>query len=169
MELDQAKDKFIQTWGSLGSQWGISRTMAQIHALLLVSEQSLSTEDMMEKLQISRGNVNLNTRALIDWGIVFKEYKIGERREFFYAEKDIWVIARKIVKERRKRELLPVINALSDLKDIDKSKDVTSGEIQRFEKQMTEMKDFSQKMDGLLDKFEQSDRNWLLRNLLKLK
>lgn len=169
MELAEAKDKFIQTWGSLGSQWGISRTMAQIHALLLTSEVSMSTEEMMEKLQISRGNVNMNTRALIDWGIVFKEYKIGERREYFYAEKDIWVVARRIVKERRKRELLPVINALTDLNEIQSSKDVTAGEIKRFETQMEDIKDFSLKMDGLLDKFERSDRNWLLRNILKLK
>ncbi len=77
MELDEAKRKFTERWGTLGSAWGISRTMAQVHALLLVSSTALSTEDIMDQLQISRGNVNLNVRALMDWGLVRKELRIG--------------------------------------------------------------------------------------------
>ncbi len=67
MELPVAKDKFIQAWGGFGSQWGINRSMAQVHALLLVSPDPLSTEDVMDQLNISRGNANMNLRALIDW------------------------------------------------------------------------------------------------------
>ena len=73
MNLEEAKNKFIQSWGTLGSQWGINRTMSQIHALLLVSAEPLSAEDVMEQLNISRGNANMNLRALMDWGLVTKE------------------------------------------------------------------------------------------------
>ncbi|RZJ54238.1 MAG: ArsR family transcriptional regulator, partial [Flavobacterium sp.] len=68
MDFKEAKNKFIQTWGALGSQWGINKTMAQIHALLMVAPEPLSMEDIMEELQISRGNASMNLRALMDWG-----------------------------------------------------------------------------------------------------
>lgn len=68
MELVEAKKKFIETWGKLGSEWGINRTMAQVHALLLISPEALTTEDIMETLDISRGNANMNLRELIGWG-----------------------------------------------------------------------------------------------------
>ena len=96
MEFKEAKNKFVQTWGALGSQWGINKTMAQIHALLMVSNEPISMEDIMEELQISRGNASMNLRALMDWGIVYKEYKAGERREFFTAKKDLDELAVKI-------------------------------------------------------------------------
>jgi DNA-binding transcriptional regulator GbsR (MarR family) len=121
MQIDEAKQKFIQTWGALGSSWGINKTMAQIHALLLVATEPLSAEDIMEQLQVSRGNVNMNLRALMDWGIVSKENKIGERREFFVADKDIWAVARQISRERRKREIEPMIKVLNDLKAVNGS------------------------------------------------
>ncbi|RYF71640.1 MAG: transcriptional regulator, partial [Cytophagaceae bacterium] len=110
MEFAEAKDKFIQTWGTLATQWGINRTMAQIHALLMISPDSLDTDTIMAELQISRGNANMNIRDLMDWGLVFKKLKSGERREFFYAEKDIWKVARQVVKERRRREIAPVLD-----------------------------------------------------------
>ena len=125
MELEAAKIKFIQSWGSLGSSWGINRTMAQIHALLLVSDEPLSAEDIMSGLQISRGNTNMNVRTLIDWGIVSKEFKVGERKEFFVADKDIWAVARQITRERRRRELEPLVDAIKDLKDVEGSDDET--------------------------------------------
>src|SRR3954471_20846731 len=99
MELKEAKDKFLNAWGTLGSNWGINRTMAQIHALLLISPNSLSAEEIMEDLKISRGNANMNLRDLIDWGLIYKEIKAGERKEFFHAEKDIWKAAKQIIKE----------------------------------------------------------------------
>ena len=122
MELNEAKQKFIQSWGMLGSNWGINRTMAQIHALLLVSTTPISTEDIMAELQISRGNANMNIRALIDWGIVTKEFVPGERKEFFVADKDIWAVARQIAKQRKQREIEPLLKVLNDAKALD-SKD----------------------------------------------
>ena len=119
MKLVDAKLKYIQTWGSLASSWGINRTMAQVHALLLVATKPLSTEDIMKELQISRGNTNMNVRALIDWGIVQKESIVGERKEFFSAEKDVWELVKQITKERKKREIEPVLRTLDELQIID--------------------------------------------------
>ena len=70
MEFKEAKNKFVQTWGALGSQWGINKTMAQIHALLMVSIEPVSMEDIMEELQISRGNASMNLRALMDLSLI---------------------------------------------------------------------------------------------------
>ena len=104
MKLSEAKQQFISSWGAFGTQWGINRTMAQIHALLLVSINPLTQDDMMEELSISRGNVNMNIRDLIGWGLVDRVIISGERKEYFTAEKDIWKVATQIIKERKKRE-----------------------------------------------------------------
>ena len=92
MKLEEAKEKYIQTWGTFATNWGINRTMAQVHALLLASGKALSTDEVMEELQISRGNANTNLRALMDWGIVKKELVKGDRKEYFLADKDVWFL-----------------------------------------------------------------------------
>ena len=103
MNLAEGKEKFIQSWGALGSNWGINRTMAQIHALLLIAPQALSADEIMEELKISRGNANMNLRALIDWRLVYRELKTGERKEYFVAEKDMWEVVKNIIVQRKKK------------------------------------------------------------------
>ena len=164
MELEEAKQKFIQSWGILGSSWGINRTMAQIHALLLISKEAISTEEMMEALKISRGNCNMNMRALIDWGIVTKEFKAGERKEFFVADKDIWAVARQITRERRKREVEPLLKVLNEVKDV-KGNDQ---ETEDFKTLIGELDDFTGRVDDLFDKFIKSDEHWFYKTILKL-
>ena len=164
MELDQAKIKFIQSWGTLGTSWGINKTMAQIHALLLVSTKALSADEIMEQLKISRGNTNINVRSLIDWGIVTKETKIGERKEFFVADKDIWAVARQITRERRKREIEPLKKVLSELSDV-KGNDI---ETQQFNDMIGELDTFTNKVDDIFDKFIKSDEHWFYKTLFKL-
>ena len=93
MELAEGKQKFIEAWGKLGSEWGINRTMAQVHALLLVTPDALTTEEIMEQLSISRGNANMTLRDLMGWGLVEKQLKAGERKEYFFADKNTWNIA----------------------------------------------------------------------------
>ena len=88
MKLSEAKQQFISSWGAFGTQWGINRTMAQIHALLLVSVDPITQDDIMEQLSISRGNVNMNIRDLISWSLVERIILPGERKEYFSAEKD---------------------------------------------------------------------------------
>jgi DNA-binding transcriptional regulator GbsR (MarR family) len=163
MALKEQELKFVNTWGILGSNWGINKTMAQLHALLMISESALSTEDMMESLSISRGNANMNIRALVEWGLVDKELIAGDRKDYYSAKKDIWVVARQIAKQRRKRELDPVINALQSLKN-DKEVDRNS----ELGKRITDIEDFALKVDRMLEKFTASDENWFYKVLLKL-
>lgn len=165
MEYKEAKNKFIQTWGSLGSQWGINKTMAQIHALLMVSQDTLSMEDIMDELHISRGNASMNLRALIDWGIVFKEYKPGERREYFSAENDIDELARKIAKERSKREIKPTLRVLKDVSSIHTN---DSTEEAHFKAKTQELYDFVSKADNMLEKIIAQKENWITKTIMKL-
>ena len=113
-ELDRIKEKFILHWGEMGSLWGINRTMAQVHALLFISPEPLCANDIMQELQISRGNVSMALRELIAWGIVTRVHMKGERREFYTTEKDVWTMFRLIARERKKREVDPTINVLRD-------------------------------------------------------
>ncbi len=164
MTLNEQQQKFVHTWGTLGTNWGINKTMAQLHALLMISEKPMSTEQMMETLQISRGNTNMNVRALVEWGLASKEMISGDRRDFYSAKKDIWVVARQIAKQRRKRELEPVIAALVELKgETEKSK-----ENEELLNRVNDIEDFAIKVDTMLEKFEKSDENWFYKVLLKL-
>lgn len=118
MEYNEAKQRFIQAWGTLGANWGINKAMAQIHALLLIATEPMSAEDIMAELQMSRGNVNMNLRALIDWGIVKKENRVGERREYFSTGKNVWDLAKQVSRERRRREIEPILNVLTEVQKV---------------------------------------------------
>jgi DNA-binding transcriptional regulator GbsR (MarR family) len=165
MDYNEAKHKFIQAWGTLGSSWGINKAMAQLHALLLVSTEPLSAEEIMEELHMSRGNVNMNLRALIDWGIVNKESKVGDRKEYFLVGKDVWALAKQVSRERRRREIEPVLNVLEEVQRVsgDNKKSVAE-----FKKVTHDLLDFTQKVDGMIDKFTKSDQTWFYKLLMKL-
>ena len=166
MEFREAKNKFVQTWGALGSQWGINKTMAQIHALLMVAAEPLSMEDIMNELQISRGNASMNLRALMDWGIVYKEFKQGERREFFTAEKDLDELAVKIAQERSRREIKPALKVLKEVSTA--VKDDKSTEAKHFTTQTTKLYDFVLKADNMLEKVTEFKDNWLGKLVMKI-
>ena len=167
MNLDEAKTKFINSWGTLGSQWGVNRTMSQIHALLLVSPAALSAEEIMEQLNISRGNTNMNLRALMDWGLVTKEIKSGERKEYFFAGKDMWEVARKIVYERRKREIEPILQVVKELNK-EKITGAKKEEIEAFNTTIEELSKFTTKANSVVDKFVKSDEHWFYKTLMNL-
>lgn len=164
MELEEAKQKFIQAWGTFGSNWGINRTMAQVHALLLISSEPLCADDIMATLKISRGNANMNIRALIDWGLVYKELKPGERREYFIGEKDMWKVVRQIIVHRKKKELEPVLKILEELNNVEGKEE----ENEEFVKVIKDIQLFSEKADRVLDKFIRSDSSWLMNAFLKM-
>jgi DNA-binding transcriptional regulator GbsR (MarR family) len=165
MEFEKAKDTFIQTWGKLGSEWGINRTMAQVHALLLIAPDPLSTDEIMESLSISRGNANMNLRDLVNWNLVEKVIKAGDRKEYFSAEKDIWEIARRIVRERKRREIEPLRNALKELADLKHTK--KDKEVKQFTDTVNELSQFVTKMDKSMDMLLKADENWFFGTLLK--
>ena len=164
MEYNEAKQKFIQAWGTLGSNWGINKAMAQLHALLLLSTEPLSAEEIMEELQMSRGNVNMNLRALMDWGIVQKEHKVGERKEFFSTNKDVWALAKQVSKERRRREIEPILTVLEQVQSVSGD---NKKEVAEFKKVTSDLFDFSLKVDGMIDKFTKSDQTWFYKLLMK--
>ena len=110
--LITAQDLFIRRWGEMGQTWGINRTMAEIHALLYVSAQPQCTDDVMERLNISRGNASMSLRALCDWGIVRRLHKRGERREYFESVGDVWEMFSLIAAERKRREMDPVLETI---------------------------------------------------------
>ena len=166
MEFNEAKNKFVQTWGALGSQWGINKTMAQIHALLMVAPDALSMEDIMEELRISRGNASMNLRALMDWGIVYKEFKQGERKEFFIAEKDLDELAVKIAQERSKREIKPALKVLREVSTAAKGNQ--SAEAKHFTDQTSKLYDFVLKADNMIEKVTEYKDNWLGKLVMKI-
>ncbi|MFN8253193.1 MAG: MarR family transcriptional regulator [Ferruginibacter sp.] len=165
MKLSEAKAQFISSWGAFGTHWGINRTMAQIHALLLVSPKPMSQDDIMEALDISRGNVNMNIRDLISWGLVDRVLLPGERKEYFTAEKDIWKVATQIIKERKKRELDPMLKLLSQLENVDGDK--KDPETKQFLDTVTGIRKFGGQADKMLDVMVKADESWFLGSLLK--
>lgn len=163
MELQDAKDKFIHTWGTLATQWGINRTMSQIHALLLLSPKSLNADEIMDELMISRGNVNMNLRELMSWGLIMKQLHQGERKEYFIAEKDIWKVARLIAKERRKREIEPILETMTEIKENLQPDTEDKKEVLRIIGDIYKVTDFANSSVGVLLK---ADESWILNNIL---
>ena len=165
MEYQEAKEKFISTWGSLGTLWGINKTMAQIQALLFISTDPFSMEDIMSELKISRGNTSMNLRQLIDWGIVTKVLKTGERKEFFTTEKDVQELARIIAKERSRREIRPVIKVLQEVSSI---KNDGSEKTKELIKQTKALHDITKELDHVMTKLVDQKQNWVTKTVLKL-
>jgi DNA-binding transcriptional regulator GbsR (MarR family) len=165
MKLNEAKQQFIASWGAFGTHWGINRTMAQIHALLLVSADPLSAEDIMEELNISRGNANMNIRELINWGLVQRTLLTGERREYFTAEKDIWKVVRQIVKERKKRELEPMLQLLDQLSDVEG--DRKDKQVKSFLDTVNGIRKLGIQADKTLDVMVRAEENWFIGGLVK--
>lgn len=166
MELQEAKSQFIQTWGTLATEWGINRSMAQVHALLLISAEPLSAEEVMEQLQISRGNANMNLRELISWDLISKILRPGDRKEYFEAEKDIWEVAKRVAKERKRRELEPVIKVLNQIINVDGNAD--DKDIKAFKQTVGNLNEFVIKMDKSVDTMLKADENWFFGTIIKM-
>jgi len=165
MKLTEAKQQFISSWGAFGTHWGINRTMAQIHALLLISADPMTQDDIMEELNISRGNTNMNIRELINWGLVERVILPGERKEFFSAEKDIWKVMKQIVKERKKRELDPMLKLLDQLEGVEGDKKDKS--IKTFVETVGGIKRLGKQADKTLDVMIRAEENWFVGSLVK--
>lgn len=166
MNLEEAKQQFIQAWGTLGSKWGINRTMAQIHALLLVTPEAISADEIMEALNISRGNANMNLRDLMDWGLVEKIHKPGERKEFFLAEKDMWKVSTQVAKERKKRELEPVIKLLDQLAEV--QGDATDENYKTFKKSINGIRKITHNLDNAMETMVKAEENKFFSMIMKL-
>lgn len=112
MNLTPVQKKFILHWGEMGTRWGINRTVAQIHALLYLSQTPLNAEEIARTLAVARSNVSTSLRELQSWGIVRVVHVLGDRRDHFEAMKDVWEMFRIILEERKRREIDPTLAML---------------------------------------------------------
>lgn len=113
--LDAIENQFIMEWGRMSSAWGINRTMAQIHALLLVTGQPHSMDDIITRLGISRGNASMSLRDLMDWGVVSRTREPGDRKDAYKADSDMLSMFAKVIRERKRREIDPTQTAIREI------------------------------------------------------
>lgn len=164
--LADARLEFVTQWGVLGSAWGVNRTMAMLHALLLTSVVPLCTDDAMEALQVSRGNANTNLRELISWGLVRKIVQPGERRDYFEAEKDVWKIFCTVVRERKRREVDPALAVLRDCAE--RTAGLRGSEAREFHGVMKAVGEFVEVAARIMDRVAASERSKIVPAVLKL-
>lgn len=112
IHFEAAQNLFIRRWGEMAASWGISRTMAEIHALMYLATDPLCTDNVMEQLAVSRGSASMNLRELVNWGLIFRVHRRGDRKEYFEAERDVWQMFQTIMRERRRREIEPVVETI---------------------------------------------------------
>lgn len=155
--LTEARDEFVTQWGAIGSAWGINRTMAQIHALMITSPRPLSTDEIMEDLKISRGNAHGNLRELVSWGLIRSVIRKGERKEYFEAEKEVWKMFCIIMNERRRREMKPAMEVLGECAE--RTKGLKGPEADAFNKQIRALSDFLAMSDNIVTKITASQQS----------
>ncbi len=130
MTLTESHKQFVVHWGELGSKWGINRSVAQIHALLFVANTPLTAEEISNTLSLARSNVSNSLKELQTWNLLTTTHILGDRRDHFATERDVWSMCRRIMAERKKRELEPTIAileaCLSKSEDQSFSSDVAS-------------------------------------------
>ena len=111
-KLPEAVEAFVLRWGDLGGQWGVNRSVAQIQALLFLSDRPLTAEDISEKLGMARSNVSNSLRELLNWKLVMRVPVLGDRRDHYVAETDLWQMASKVAQGRKEREIDPMVGAI---------------------------------------------------------
>src|SRR5512140_2076813 len=116
--MEHPKDtaqQFVEAWGAMGALWGINRSVARVHALLMASEAPLSLDEIAEKLRISKGNASMSLRELRTFGVVRQVEAPGDRRDFYVTEPDVWTMFFRILRERKRREFDPALEAIHRL------------------------------------------------------
>ena len=165
-QLKEARDEFVAQWGALGTQWGINRTMAQIHALLMTAPQPLSTDEVMEELEISRGNAHTNLKELVAWALVRVVVRKGDRREYFEAEKDVWKIFTTVARERKRREIDPALAVLR--KCAENSHGIETPEGRAFFEQMSQLEEFVEFASKMADRISGMKHGFAVQMAAKL-
>ncbi len=163
MQLNEGKRQFIESWGQLGINWGTNKTMGQVHALLMMTPHPMCADEIMEQLEISRGNVNTNTRTLMDWGLVHKKFKKGERKEYFIAEKDVVKIFKAVIYQRKKKELDPMLKVLQEIKSVEG----LCEESNEFCKVVGGLHQFTSQADKALTNLINTESKWILGTMMR--
>lgn len=165
-QLRAVQDLFVRRWGEMGQTWGINRTMAEIHALLYINVEPLCTDDVMERLHISRGNASMNLRALCDWGLIRRSHRRGERREYFESLSDVWEMFSIIASERKRREMDPVLQTIQQCQKIlddPQIKGVLKTETREVGQRLAQMEEFMKVTNRIFQQFIGGTRTGLSR------
>src|ERR671936_286515 len=168
--LEEVEDRFVDLWDNMSSLWGISPTMARIHGLLYITGAALSMDDIMERLAISRGNVSMNLSKLVEWGLVRRVHKKGDRKEYYESLSDVWEMFTLVANQRKRREIDPILNTLRRCRE-DLSPEALGSRAEedaaqeRF-RRVNELLKFLSLMDGLAQRFFESHRG--LREAVEL-
>ena len=163
MNLAPLTQRFVLHFGEMGSRWGINRTVGQIYALLYVSPRALNADDIGEALAFSRSNVSMGLKELQSWNLVRLQHLPGDRREYFQAPEDVWMIFRTLAEERRKREIDPT---LSMLREALMEQPSTEDDI-HAQARMKQMHDLVELMTGWLAEVQKMDSATLV-SLMKM-
>lgn len=115
--IPQVEHRFVELWGDMSSWWGVSRTMAEIHGLLFITGTPHTAEEIQDKLKISRGNVSMNIRTLVEWGLVRRVRKRGDRRDYFESLSDVWEMFTVLAAQRKRREIDPIIRTVKQVRE----------------------------------------------------
>ncbi len=161
--FEAANSLFIRRWGEMGATWGISRTMAEVHALLYIAPEALCTDDVMDELAISRGSASMNLRELENWGLIKRMHRRGDRKEYFEAEKDVWQMFDTIMRERRRREVLPIMETIERcISMIDQGRTAQRGPARKSaeesRKKYTDILEFCEMMNTLFNLMNKAGR-----------
>jgi DNA-binding transcriptional regulator GbsR (MarR family) len=163
--LSPVSQRFILHWGEMGTRWGVNRTVAQVHALLYLSERPLTAEEIAATLSVARSNVSTSLRELLGWGIIRVVPILGDRRQHFESLKDVWELFHIIIQERKKREVDPTVGVVREcLEEASKG-----GAPEAYRQQrLAELLDFITTMNGLFEEFQRLPPG-ATRSLVKLR
>jgi len=160
--LQEVEDRFVDLWDTMSSLWGISPTMARIHGLLYITGAALSMDDIMERLAISRGNVSMNLSKLVEWALVRRVHKRGDRKDYYESLSDVWEMFALVAQQRKRREIGPIVSTLRRWRDElteeglgEQSQDAEARD--RF-RRVHDLLDFLTLMEGLAQRFFESNR-----------
>lgn len=129
--------QFVEAWGAMGALWGINRSVARVHALLMATEGPLSLDEIAETLRISKGNASMSLRELRTFGVVRQVEAPGDRRDFYVTEPDVWTMFFRIMKERKRREFDPALDAIHQLLEQPSAKGEVLGRLQQMSDLLT--------------------------------
>jgi DNA-binding transcriptional regulator GbsR (MarR family) len=160
--LDGVERDFVGLWRRMGSLWGINPTMAEIHGLLYITGAALSTDDIMARLKISRSNVSMNVSKLVEWGLVRRVHRPGDRRDYHESLADVWEMFTLVAAQRKRREIDPILNTLRQCKE-QLSPDALGGnaedpQAQERRRRVSDLLSFLTLVDGLAQRFFESQR-----------
>ena len=142
-----AGQAFVALCGEMGTHWGVPRTMAQVNALLFMEGRPLNTDEIMERLSISRGNASMTLRTLVEWGMITRTHNAKDRKDYYAGEQDVWKLFATVARTRKQREVEPLVSRLQALLDAAPA----GNDAQR--RKIEELLDFVKAFDALANRF----------------